>query len=220
MKSALIVWGGWLGHEPKEVAELFREDLSANGFAVEVADSLQVFADRGEKLRELDLIVPVWTMGEIESEPLKAVTDAVASGVGVAGCHGGMGDSFRNSPEWQFLVGGQWVAHPGDDGVDYVVSIVDRGHEITRGLEDFEVCSEQYYMHVDPAIHVLAATQFPTAPGRHTGNGTVMMPVVWTKMYGQGRVFYSSLGHHADVIASGPAREINRRGVLWAAKGG
>ena len=216
MKSALIVWGGWLGHQPKEVAEIFRQDLSSTGYVVEVVDSLRVFADRGKKLEELNLIIPVWTMGEIQMDEVTAVTAAVEAGVGMAGCHGGMCDSFRASTEWQFMTGGQWVAHPGNDGVNYRVRIDDATHEITSGLSDFDVASEQYYLHVDPAIHVLASTDFPIADGPHTSNGKVKMPVAWTKMYGKGRIFYSSLGHQADVVASGPAREMNKRGALWA----
>jgi type 1 glutamine amidotransferase len=117
------------------------------------------------------------------------------------------------------MTGGQWVAHPGNDGVRYRVSIRDRAHEITRGVDDFDVVSEQYYMHVDPAVKVLATTRFPTpgADGPHTANGPFDMPVVWTKHYGNGRVFYNSLGHQADVVASEPNLTLMRRGFLWAA---
>jgi type 1 glutamine amidotransferase len=147
------------------------------------------------------------------------VLAAVESGVGIAGCHGGMCDSFRDSTEWQFLTGGQWVAHPGNDGVKYTVHIINRDHPITAGLEDFTVASEQYYMHIDPAIKVLATTRFPIAPGPHTANGPVEMPVLWTKLYGKGRVFYNSLGHQANIIAMPETRELMRRGFLWAAEG-
>src|SRR3984957_16214503 len=181
-RKALIVWGGWSGHQPKEVAELFREILQKEDFRVEVSDSLDAFTDEGH-LRSLDLIVPVWTMGKITLQQVNPVLAAVESGVGIAGCHGGMCDSFRDSTEWQFLTGGQWVAHPGNDGVKYTVHLTDRDHPITAGLEDFTVASEQYYMQIDPAIKVLATTRFPIAPGPHTVNGPVEMPVLWTKLY-------------------------------------
>jgi hypothetical protein len=145
------------------------------------------------------------------------VLRAVEGGVGIAGVHGGMCDSFRNETEWQFLTGGQWVAHPGNDGVRYQVRITEPDHVITRGIPDFEVVSEQYYLHVDPAVRVLATTRFPVADGPHAPNGPVDMPVAWTKLYGRGRVFYCSLGHHADVIAEGPALELVMRGMVWAA---
>jgi type 1 glutamine amidotransferase len=216
--KALIVWGGWDGHQPREVAEVFRRALVADGFDVDVADSLDAFADEKE-LMGLDLIVPVWTMGEISKEQLGPVLRAVEGGTGLAGCHGGMCDSFRNATDWQFMTGGQWVAHPGNDGVRYGVKIGPVKHAITEGVGDFEVASEQYYMHVDPAVKVLATTRFPVAPGPHAGNGPVDMPVVWTKVYGKGRVFYNSLGHHADVIEREPVLTIMRRGFAWAAAG-
>jgi type 1 glutamine amidotransferase len=128
-----------------------------------------------------------------------------------------MCDSFRDCTDWQFLTGGQWVAHPGDDGVRYAVQISDAKHPITQGISDFEVESEQYYMHVDPAVRVLATTKFPVANGPHVTNGEFHMPVVWTKMYGSGRVFYCSLGHKRSVLEMEPVRELMRRGFGWAA---
>jgi type 1 glutamine amidotransferase len=217
-RKALIVWGGWLGHRPKDVAGIFRVMLEREAFAVVVADSLDAFVDEA-KLKSLDLIVPVWTMGEITPKQVNPVLAAVESGVGIAGCHGGMCDSFRNCTEWQFMTGGQWVAHPGNDGVEYKVNISSAKSPITEGIKDFKVKSEQYYMHVDPAVNVLATTRFPVADGPHVANGAVDMPVVWTKMFGKGRVFYNSLGHHPSVLEIAESKELMRRGFLWAAKG-
>jgi uncharacterized protein len=217
-KKALIVWGGWNGHEPKQVSEVFADVLVKEGFEVEVSDTLDSFKDE-EKLMGLSLIVPVWTMGEISKEQLKPVLDAVASGVGIAGCHGGMCDSFRNSVEWQFMTGSQWVAHPGNDGVEYEVNIVKSSSSaIVENMPDFKVKSEQYYLHVDPAINVLATTTFPIVEGPHSTNGKVTVPVVYTKTWGKGKVFYNSLGHHADIFDIPEAKELMRRGFLWAAK--
>jgi type 1 glutamine amidotransferase len=218
-RKALIVWGGWDGHQPREVADIFGTVLRDERFDVEVRDTLDALLDR-DKVMSLALIVPVWTMGSITQEQLKNVCDAVASGVGMGGCHGGMCDAFRDATEWQFMTGGQWVAHPGNDGVRYRVNIRDRAHEITRGIEDFDVASEQYYMHVDPAVKVLATTRFPTSgvDGPHVGNGALDMPVVWTKTYGRGRVFYNALGHQANIVAAEPNLTLMRRGFVWAAK--
>jgi type 1 glutamine amidotransferase len=216
-RKALIVQGGWDGHQPREVAEIFRRVLSEEGFSVEVADSLDAFKDAA-KLASLSLIVPHWTMGKLTPEQANPFFAAVKSGVGIAGCHGGMCDAFREQCEYQFMTGGQWVAHPGNDGVKYTVNVRDPQHPVMQGIKDFDVASEQYYMHVDPAVKVLATTKFPIADGPHTPNGTVDMPVVWTKYYGQGRVFYSSLGHSAAVVASEPHLTIMRRGFIWAAR--
>lgn len=218
MKKALIVWGGWDGHQPKEVAQIFENLLIEEGFEVEVSDKLEAFADK-EKLMSLDLIVPVWTMGQIEQEYVDHVSAAVQSGVGLAGCHGGMCDSFRNNVDWQFMTGGQWVAHPGNDGVNYVVNISNTSSVLTEGIEDFEVSSEQYYMHVDPAVEVLATTRFPVAEGPHALNRAVDMPVAWTKRWGVGRVYYHSLGHQANIVDIPVVKEMIRRGFLWCAEG-
>lgn len=218
MKKALIVQGGWDGHEPVQVADRFKKLLEAEGFEIEVSDTLDAFLD-GEKLKTLDLIIPQWTMGKITKEQLTPVIEAVAAGTGIAGCHGGMCDAFRESVEWQFMTGGQWVSHPGGDGVEYAVNLKRCSSPIVEGLEDFTVKSEQYYVHVDPANEILATTRLPVVNWYHSSNGEVDVPVVWTKRWGHGRVFYNALGHHNDVFDHPTALEIMRRGFLWAAEG-
>ena len=218
MKKALIIWGGWDGHQPEQVAKKFEKTLIDCEFEVEVSDTLDSFLDE-EKLKSLDLIIPVWTMGEITKEQVDPVIEAVASGVGLAGCHGGLCDAFRESVVWQFMTGGNWVAHPGGDGVKYIVNIKNSTSTITEGLSDFTVESEQYYLHVDPAVEVLASTRFPVVNWYHAANGAVDVPVVWTKKWGLGRVFYNALGHHADIFDIPEAMEMMKRGFLWAAEG-
>lgn len=217
-RKALIVWGGWQGHQPQQVAEIFDRVLKQEGFEVEVSDTLDAFKDKS-RLNALSLIVPIWTMGKITEEQSLPVFQAVRDhGVGIAGCHGGMCDSFRDNTEWQFMTGGQWVAHPGNDGIRYRVRVIKGSSPIVEGIEDFEVCSEQYYMHVDPSNRVLATTEFPVVDGPHAPNGRFDMPVVWTRYYGKGRVFYNSLGHQANIVESEPCLTIMRRGFLWAAR--
>jgi hypothetical protein len=216
MTKALITWGGWPGHEPDKVAALFAADLRAAGLDVTVTDTLACFDDPGA-LADLALIVPVWTMSTIAREQAQNVCRAVEAGTGIAGCHGGMCDAFRDSVDWQFLTGSQWVAHPGNDGVRYRVRMTS-DDPLVAGIGDFDVVTEQYYLHVDPAVRVLAVTDFPVAPGPHAVNGPVAMPVAYTKGYGAGRVYYNALGHQANVIDQGPPREMLRRGLLWAAQ--
>jgi len=215
MPKALIVWGGWEGHEPQKVAAIFESVLLKHGFDVELSNSLDAYLD-AEKLKELDLIVPHWTMGEIKDEQLRPVLAAVEQGTGIAGCHGGMCDSFRTCTDWQFMTGGNWVSHPGNDGTKYTVHIHESS-ELLNEIHDFSIVSEQYYLQVDPAVTVHASTAFPVAAGPHTTNGPIDMPVVWTKKWGKGRVFYSSLGHVASVFDTKEALEIMTRGMLWAA---
>ena len=218
-KKALIFQGGWDGHEPKLVAKRFASLLEKHGYRCTISDTQDCLADL-DALKALDLIVPCWTMGEIRPEYSMNVSKAVASGVGLAGCHGGMCDAFREDVEWQFMTGGQWVAHPGCDGVNYMVNVRRGSSPIVEGIEDFPVCSEQYYLHIDPAVEVLATTRFPLVPYYHSSNKPVDMPVAWTKFWGNGRVFYCSLGHHDDVFDKSPeAQLLMERGMVWAAEG-
>lgn len=215
MKSVLFVWGGWDGHEPKQCVDKVAPEIERAGLKVDIADTLEVYED-AERLRELDLIVQCWTMGEISGDQQQGLLEAVRGGVNLAGWHGGLGDSFRMSTPFQFMVGGQWVAHPGGI-VDYTVNISKPDDPIVAGLSDFTMHSEQYYMHVDPSNEVLATTTFS---GEHEGvdwiRGTVM-PAVWKRRWGKGRVFYSSLGHVAADFDVPEVLEIARRGLLWAA---
>ncbi len=219
MKKALIFQGGWDGHEPILVSKRFAELLKKNDYEVRIEDTLECLADV-EALKQLDLIVACWTMDEIDHKYVINIAEAIGSGVGLAGCHGGMCDSFRQNTEWQFITGGQWVSHPGGDGIDYMVNICHSSSPIVEGLEDFPVCSEHYYLHIDPSIEVLATTKFPLVNYYHISNKPVEMPVAWTKFWGNGRVFYTSLGHHDDVFDKSPnAQIIMERGMVWAGEG-
>ncbi len=219
MKRALIFQGGWDGHEPQLTSKRFASLLEKHGYEVTISDTLDCLAD-AEALKQLDLIVACWTMGTIDHQYVQNISAAVCAGVGLAGCHGGMCDAFREDTEWQFMTGGQWVSHPGGDGISYTVNICHGSSPITEGLSDFEVCSEHYYLHIDPAIEVLATTRFPLVTYNHISNKPVDMPVCWTKFWGNGRVFYTSLGHHDDVFDKSPTAEVlMERGMVWAGEG-
>lgn len=214
MKQALLVWGGWEGHEPLQCTRIIAPLLEQAGFAVDICDTLDVYCD-APRMATYAVIAQVYTMSTITPEQEKGLLSTVEAGTGFAGWHGGMADAFRNNPAYQFMVGGQWVAHPGGI-IDYTVQITDHDDPITAGLSDFGMHSEQYYMHVDPSNQVLATTTF----GSHycAWIDGVVMPVVWKRPYGQGRVFYSSLGHVASDFDVPEAKEIMRRGLLWAAR--
>ena len=214
-KKAFITWGGWNGHEPKQTAAIFEDVLESEGFDVEVTDSLDRLVDE-DFMRDQDLIIPIWTMSQISNEQERGLLNAIRNGSGCAGWHGGMGDSFRNNVEYQFMVGGQFICHPGGI-IDYEVNIASED-PIVAGLSDFAMKSEQYYMHVDPSNEVLATTTFS---GNYWGIDwvkNVVMPVCWKRSYGEGLVFYSSLGHVASDFDVPEAKEIMRRGCLWATR--
>ncbi|MDE2776598.1 MAG: ThuA domain-containing protein [Chloroflexota bacterium] len=213
-KKVLMVYGGWPGHDPKETTHLFAGLLEEAGIDVALSETLDSFLDE-ELMASVDMVTPINTMSSITNEQESGLLNAVRErGVNVGGWHGGMGDAFRNNTEYQFMVGGQWVAHPGNI-IDYRVNVNDQEHPITAGISDFDMRSEQYYMHTDPSNEVLATTTFS---GDHAPwiEGCVM-PVVWTRHYGAGKIFYSSLGHVVGDFDVPEAREIVRRGLLWAA---
>ncbi len=213
-KKVLYVMGGWDGHEPKQSAELFVTWMRSEGAEVTVSETLDSYLD-AELMGSLDLIVQIWTMGKITKEQEDGLLKAVENGAGLAGWHGGIGDSFRDNVNYQFMVGGQWVAHPGGV-IDYRVDITNQKDPVCKGLEDFNMHSEQYYMHVDPNVKVLATTTFS---GAHSPwiEGCVV-PVVWKKYFGKGRVFYSSLGHVMTDFNVPQAMEIQKRGIRWASE--
>jgi type 1 glutamine amidotransferase len=213
MREALIVWGGWSGHEPEQGAHIVRNMLNDEGFEVHIENTTEAFAD--PSIADLSLIVPIYTMSKIAKEELASLTKAVEAGVGLGGYHGGMCDAFRDAVDYQFVCGGQWVAHPGNI-IDYRVNITKPNDPIMEGIGDFPYRSEQYYMHVDPSNDVLATTTFS---GEHSPwTKGVVMPVVWKRKHGKGRVFYSSLGHVTKEFEVPEMKTILKRGLLWAAR--
>ena len=214
MRRALVLWGGWQGHDPEECADLYRTWLEDDGFDVRVETDTQVLSDPA--LADLSLIVPIYTMSTIEKETAKNLASAIERGVGLAGHHGGMSDAFRDSVVYQFVVGGQWVAHPGGI-IDYAVDVTRKDDPIMQGVpSSFPYTSEQYYMHIDPSVEVLATTTFS---GEHASwTKGVAMPVVWKRTYGKGRVFHCTLGHGVAEFANPHMSKIIRRGINWAAK--
>jgi len=213
VKKALIVQGDCPCHPSRTIADILAEQLWASDFEIEMTHTMDCFLDQ-EKLDQTDLIVMNWHMASITHEQLAPFLAAVKGGTGLAGIHGYMGDTlrktdtFRNEHAYEWMIGGQWVAHPGDDGVTYTVRIVDTESPITAGSQDFTVSTEKYYMHFDPAIHILATTDFDA----------VAMPIAWTKGYGQGRIFYHSLGHRPQIVQIPAVLQLTRQGMVWAAR--
>lgn len=211
-KNILIVYGGWLDHQPEIFAGKIANWLETQQANVTLSKSTGIYLDK-TVMSKTDLIIQHITMSSIKSSESKALQNAIANGTALAGCHGGLGDAFRNDTEFQYMIGGQFVKHPGGQ-VDYSVKISKPGHFVTKGIEGFSLNSEQYYMHIDPSINIIATTVFngdhdPWIEG-------VEMPVVWTKTYGKGKIFYSSLGHSADIFEIPEVWKIMTRGVTWA----
>lgn len=246
-KRAFIFYGGWDGHEPDLVSARFKRWLEEDGFEVERTDTMDRCSDK-EYMSTFDLIVPCWTQGDMPDPAAFTISEVVSElGVGIAGAHGGMCDAFRWNVEWQFMTGSQWVAHPGDkllhhisylnqENLDYVAKNYPANNEpdafqrdyivefkknssspIIAGLEDFKVHTEQYYLHLDPCVDVLATTPVDSF-GAHRANGIVNLPIIYTKMWGAGRVFYTSLGHKDYIFDIPQVETFMRRGFRWATK--
>jgi uncharacterized protein len=211
-RKILYTYGGWKGHEPDQSVELFVPWLEQEGATVDKFDNLDPYAD-DSYMSGVDLVIQVFTMSSITGDQEKGLLKAVSSGCGLAGWHGGLCDSFRQNTEYQFMTGGQWVAHPGGV-IDYHVKVTDHDDPVTSGLQDFDMHSEQYYLHVDPNMKVLATTRFGGEYAPWIEGCT--MPVAWKKMYGKGRIFYSSLGHVMKDFEVPQALEIMQRGIKWA----
>lgn len=212
-RKVLFVYGGWEGHEPLKYKDYMGEWLQQEGADVTFSDTLEIYTD-ANFMETVDLTIQIFTMSKITKEQEKGLVSAVKAGMGLAGWHGGLCDAFRQNVNYQYMTGGQWVAHPGGV-IDYTVDIIDKKDEVTAGLKDFAITSEQYYMHVDPNVKVLATTTFggdvdPWIEG-------AVIPVTWKKMFGQGRIFYTSVGHNLQHITEVPdAIEMLKRGIKWA----
>jgi type 1 glutamine amidotransferase len=228
-RSVLIVRGGWDGHHPVAATDLFVPFLEDAGFAVSIADDPEVYAD-ADRMAATDLVVQCVTMSEISREALRGLRTAVEAGTGLAGWHGGIADSFRASSDYLQLVGGQFATHPSkhpdeirgdeaDNFLEHTVELTELGrtHEITAGLADFALCTEQYWVLHDDLIDVLATTTHPVQP-YHPWHRPITSPTVWTREWGSGRVFVATPGHSLEVLRDDSVRTIIERGMLWAAR--
>jgi uncharacterized protein len=217
-RQALIVRGGWEGHSPVEATDRFVPFLKEHGFAVEVHDTPEVYAD-ADRLAGTDLVVQCYTQGVASDAAVLGLSAAVAAGTGLAGWHGGVVDSFRGSPDYLHLTGGQWAAHPGGFVPHQVDVVPDRAdHELVAGLEPhWSLDTEQYWVLTDGLNDVLATTTF--AVGDDTPwREPLTSPAVWTRQWGQGRVFVSTVGHKLEDLDHPDVRTLTERGLLWASR--
>ena len=228
-RNALVVRGGWDGHQPVETTESFIPFLREHGFDVRVEESTAVYAD-ADVMDSVDLVMQVNTMSSIEKDELAGLTQAVLNGTGIAGWHGGIADAYRNSPDYLHMIGGQFAHHAGkdpaertggqeDNYIPYTVHITELGrrHPITEGIDDFELVTEQYWVLSDEYNDVLATTTQEARPW-DPWNRPVTAPAIWTRQWGKGRIFVSAPGHRIEVTDDPNVHGIIERGLLWAAR--
>ncbi|MGO4536640.1 ThuA domain-containing protein [Leifsonia sp. 2MCAF36] len=228
-KHALVVRGGWDGHMPVETTDSFIPFLRDNDFDVRVEEGTAVYADEAY-LEGVDLVVQVNTMSSIEDAEFRGLQRAVLNGTGMAGWHGGIADSYRNNADYLHMIGGQFAHHAGkdpaervgdqsDNYIPYTVHITEYGksHPITAGIDDFDLVTEQYWVLSDEYNDVLATTTQSVRPW-DAWNRPVTSPAIWTRQWGEGRIFVSAPGHRLEIVESEPVRTIIERGLLWAAR--
>ena len=228
-RTALVVRGGWEGHQPVAATDLFIPFLERSGYTVRVEESTEVYG-HAAAMAGVDLVVQCVTMSRIAADELDGLAAAVRAGTGFTGWHGGIADSFRASSDYLHLVGGQFASHPGkepcerhggadDNFLPYTVNVtpLGRGHPITAGIEDFELETEQYWVLHDDLIDVLATTTHPTWPW-HPWHRPVTAPAIWTRQWGAGRIVVSTPGHSLDVLEHPNVRTVIERGMLWATR--
>lgn len=228
-RGALVVRGGWEGHAPVAATDMFIPHLRRHGYQVRVADSPAVYAETG-LMATVDLIVQCYTMGTIQPEEFAGLAAAVRAGTGLAGWHGGIADSFRNTADYLHLIGGQFACHPAkhpddripgedDNFVPYTVNMLPAAaeHPITKGIGDFDLRTEQYWVLSDDYIDVLATTTQKVRNG-DPWHREVTSPAIWTRQWGKGRIFVTTPGHSLDVLEHPSVRTIIERGILWASR--
>lgn len=229
MKTALVVRGGWDGHQPQEATERFIPHLERNDYAIRVEESTDVYAD-AEYMATVDLVMQANTMNTIEPTHLAGLIAAVRNGTGMAGWHGGIADSYRNSADYLHMIGGQFAHHAGiepekrigeqsDNYLTHTIRIVPekREHPIVAGLDDFELTTEQYWVLSDSYNEVLATTTVAARPF-DAWREPVTSPSVWTRQWGEGHIFVCTAGHRVEVLDHPSVRTIIERGLLWASR--
>jgi uncharacterized protein len=228
-RTALVVRGGWEGHQPVEATDKFVPHLEANGFSVRIEEGPAVYAD-ADYMAGVDLVMQCVTMSSIEKDELAGLTTAVSNGTGLAGWHGGIADSYRNAADYLHMIGGQFACHPpkaveervgeqADYFIPYRVEVAPSAldHPITTGIADFDLVTEQYWVLTDAYNDVLATTTLAARPW-DPWQRPVTSPAIWTREWGRGRVFVSTPGHNMDVLRDENVSTIIERGLLWAAR--
>lgn len=201
MKRVLIIWGGWEGHNPENVANKLKELLMDRGYMVDSTSRLGALLNGN--LNDYSVIIPVWSCGIEGDIYLTQLIKAVESGVGIMAFHGGI-DWFSTEKYYE-MIGALYLYDTLPE--KYTVEVMD-DHVITDGINDFDVVSEKYFMQMDPTNNVLATAYY----------NEMNTPVMWTKNHKEGRVFYSTLAHSEEEVFSEPHQTILLNAVDWCAK--
>ena len=203
VKTLLLV-GGTV-HDWKGIGDVVEKTLQDAGkFDVtRVNNDLDAFLP--EKIKPYKLVVFYWTLGELTAEQKQGILGHISQGNGFVTFHSGA-DSFRGDRDWHDFVGGHFVTHPRYR--QYQVSITTEKHPISQGIDEFMTTDEQYILDYEKDKMTVLGN------GLYQGQ---LMPALWVKPHGKGRVFYNSGGHDSKATAQPMFQKLLVRGCLWAA---
>lgn len=201
--DVLLLVGGGV-HDWRACGAVLKELLAAQpDFNLSVVeDDQRILSSR--ELYGFQSMVLYWTVGEITAAEVAAWSRWLKSGRGLLGIHGAAA-SFKASDPYRAMLGGYLLGHP--PLREYLVSVLDREHPVTAGIEEFTVRDEQYLCSYDGRLNVLATALYQGRPH----------PVIWARGWGRGRVLFNALGHDADACRHSVFQELVVRGVRWTA---
>ncbi len=216
-ERALVLWGGYPGHQPEEAVERFVPFLKNGGFDVVVANDLAAYAD-ARLMSGLSLILQNWTKGDLTPDQFQGLSDAVRSGAGLVGWHGGLCDAFRHMPEYQFMTGGSGSLTRAEARLA-TPSILRQAPPRIRSWPDWAHSTSFPSSTTWQSTRRSRYSRQPRSAGGAEAPwiNEAVIPAVWRRRWDHGRVFYMSWGHQASDFDVEPARVIAERGLLWAA---
>ena len=141
---------------------------------------------------------------DLTPEQEEGLFNFVAGGKGLVGMHG---TAWWIGGRAVDLIGGHANWHP--PGLTFTVNIADATHPTMQGINDFEVTDEIYISAHEPTLQILATAEWHNKAH----------PMAWVKQFGQGRVFYTTLGHTADTFKQPAMGQMMVQAVRWVAGG-
>jgi type 1 glutamine amidotransferase len=215
-RNALVVVNGDdIHHDLLSAATVFQQLGIEAGLVTRRAMGLNRFVDARPETADAHVYLFYTAGGQFPTAQQEALAASVAAGKGLVGVHGANilgweGDDVDPADRPYFdLLGNRYLSHgPGHHEGRHTIEIVGE-HPITEGLEDFELFDEYYeFEFADDDVQILAQ--------RHRADGEVI-PVLYVRTIGAGRVVYLALGHDMRSWGEPPVRTLVRRSLAWAA---
>lgn len=232
--SVIMILAGIAAAQPKRVLYVTHSAGFVHGSIPASIDAMQTIArDSGlldvtatydvsllnsDNLRDYDAVF-FFTSGElpVTDEQKQALLDFVRAGKGFGGAHSAT-DTFYTWPEYGEMIGAYFNGHPWTQEVR--INIEDPDDPMVADLTpSFTILHETYQFRAfsRDRVHVLMSLDTGSvdlsAPG--VNPDTTDFPVTWRRCYGQGRVFYTALGHFDDNWQDPRVRKMLLQAMLW-----